>query len=80
MTPNTFQWSKVSKENWYYYQVGEGQFSYSWELPGIQMFFSYNIPFAKAKLIADEVIGNIIATGQDAKLVVLDSSNAHRFD
>lgn len=26
MTPNTFQWKKVNRDDWYYYQVGEDEF------------------------------------------------------
>ena len=80
MTPNTFKWTKVVRDDWYYYQVGEDEFTYSWEMPGIQMTFNKEISFIKAKQIADEVIDNIIATGQEAELVVLNGSNAYRFD
>jgi hypothetical protein len=80
MTPNTFSWTKVNRDNWSYYKVGEDEFTYSWEIPGIQMTFNVEITFEKAKKIADEVIDNIKTTGQEAELIVLDSSNIHRFD
>ena len=80
MTPNTFQWKKVSRDNWYYYLVGEDEFTYSWEIAGIQMTFNKEIKFEKAKRIAEEVISNIKAVGQEAELVVLNSSTVYRFD
>jgi hypothetical protein len=66
MTPNTFQWKKVNRNDWYYYLVGEDEFTYSLEMPGIQMTFNKEISFEKAKQITDEVINNIKATGQEA--------------
>jgi len=80
MTPNTFQWKKINRNDWYYYQVGEDEFTYSWEMPGIQMTFNKEILFEKAKQIADEVIDNIKAAEQEAELVVLNNSNIYRFD
>lgn len=80
MTPNTYQWKKVDRDGWYYYQVGEDEFTYSWEMPGIQMTFNKEISFEKAKRIAEEVISNIKAAGQKAELVVLNSSTVYRFD
>lgn len=80
MTPNTFEWKKVNRDDWYYYQVGEDEFTYSWEMPGIQMTFNKEISFEKAKQIADEIICNIKATGQEAKLVISNSSTVYRFD
>jgi hypothetical protein len=38
-----------------YYQVDKDEFSYSWEMPGIQMTFNPEITYLKAKQIADEV-------------------------
>ena len=80
MTPNTFTCNKVNKDDWTYYQVGEDQFSYSVEEPGIQMTFNREMSFNKAKKIADEIIGNIKATGQEAQLIVLDTTKVYRFD
>ena len=54
------------------YKVGQDEFSYSVEEPGIQMTFNKEINFDKAKKIGDEVISNIIATGQQAELLILD--------
>lgn len=80
MTPNTYVWSKVNWNEWTYYQVGADEFSYSWEEPGIQMTFNNEITFEKAKAIAEEVIGNIKATGQEAALIVLNSSKVYGFE
>ena len=80
MTPNSFEWIKIEKNNWTYYQVGQDEFSYSWEAPGIQMTFNESIPFQKAKKIAEEVIENIKATGQIPELVTLDKTKVYRFD
>ena len=79
MTPNTFTWSKVSRDDWTYYLVGPDEFSYSWEEPGVQMTFNNDMPFQKAKTIAEEVIGNIKASGQEAELIILNSSQAYGF-
>jgi hypothetical protein len=49
MTPNSFEWTKINKNDWTYYQVGQDEYSYSWEMPGIQMTFNESIPFQKAK-------------------------------
>jgi hypothetical protein len=80
MTPNTFVWSKANRNNSTYYQVGADEFSYSWEEPRIQMTFNKDIPFEKAKQVAEEVIGNIKAAGQEAELIVLNSSQVYRFE
>jgi phosphopentomutase len=72
-------WQKVDRDNCYYYQVEGDEFTYSWEMAGIQMTFNKEISFEKAKQIADEVIDNIKASGQKAELIVLDSSNVYRF-
>ena len=80
MTPNTFPWTKKIKENWNFYQVGQDEFSYSIEPPGIQMTFNKEMSFNKAKRIADEVVNNIIATGQEAELIILNRNDVYRFD
>jgi len=79
MTPNTFEWVKTIKDGWPYYQVGLDEFSYSVEDPGIQMTFNKEIQYKKAKQIADEIIANILETGQKAELVILDKSKVYRF-
>jgi len=43
------------------------------------MTFNKEMPYDKAKKIAEEVISNIKATGQDAELVELDKSKVYRF-
>jgi hypothetical protein len=80
MTPTSFEWTKTNKNDWTYYQVGQDEFSYSWEMPGIQMTFNESIPYQKAKKIADEIIENIRATGQIAELVTLDKTKVNRFE
>ena len=80
MTPNSYKWIKIIKDNWNYYQVGEDEFSYSVEEPGIQMIFNNEIIFDKAKRIGDEIIANITATGQKAELIILDKKKNYRFD
>lgn len=79
MTPNSFEWIKVEKDGWPYYQVGQDEFSYSWEPPGIQMMFNDGITFQKAKNIADEIMGNIKEMGQYADLVILESGKIYKF-
>jgi hypothetical protein len=80
MTPNSLKWKKILKNGWEYYQVGQDEFSYSFEEPGIQITFNKEISFSKAKIIADEVITNINETGQKAELLVLDKKQVHGFD
>lgn len=80
MTPNSLECTKIHKNNWDFYQVGQDEFSYSVEEPGIQMTFNKEIKFDKAKKIGDEVIANIIATGQEAELLILDNKKVYRFD
>ena len=80
MTPNSFQWTRVERDNWIYYQVGQDEFSYSWEMPGIQMTFNDAIPFQKAKEIAGEVIENLKRTGRMVELLILDKTKVYRFD
>ena len=79
MTPRSFEWIKVSKNGWTYYQIGQDEFSYSWEIPGIQMTFNESMPYQKAKKIADEVVENIKGTGQSAELVTIDKTKVYRF-
>ena len=80
MTPRSFDWTKIAKNEWTYYQVGQDEFSYSWEIPGIQMTFNESISYQKARRIADEVVENIRATGQAAELVPLDKTQVCRFE
>lgn len=80
MTPNSLEWTKIHKNDWDFYQVGQDEFSYSIEEPGIQMTFNKEILFDKAKKIVDEVITNIIAIGQEAELLILDNKKIYRFD
>lgn len=80
MTPVSFEWTKTTKNDCTYYQVGEDEYSYSWEMPGIQMTFNESISYQKAKKIADEVVENIRATGQAAELVTLEKTKVYRFD
>jgi len=80
MTPKSFKWSKTTKNDWHYYQVDQDEFCYSIEEPGIQMTFNKEITFDKAKKIADEIIANIIATGQNAELIILDNRKVYRFN
>lgn len=69
----------IEKNNWVYYQVGEDEFTYSIEMPGMQMTFNTKMPFEKAKKIAEEVIMNIKGMGQDAELTILDNSKMYKF-
>ncbi|ASU32274.1 hypothetical protein [Mucilaginibacter xinganensis] len=79
MVPISLICRKVEKDNWIYYQIGNDEFSYSFEPPGIQMTFNKEITFNKAKQIADEVLNNIRSTGQEAELVILSSGNIYKF-
>ena len=61
MTPDTISWIKIIKEGWVYYQVEKDEFSYSMEISGIQMTFNLEMPYAKARTIADEVMKKLSA-------------------
>ena len=80
MTPNSFEWKKVIKDEWPYYVVGEDEFSFSWEMPGIQFTFNNEVKYEKAKKIADEIIENLNSIGQNAELLILESNKVYRFD
>lgn len=80
MTPGSFSWSKTTRNNWNYYQVGSDEFSYSWEIPGIQMTFNNEIKYAKAKQIADEVVSKISNyTGQTIELIFISKDRVISF-
>ena len=80
MTPNSFEWKKVIKDDWPFYVVGEDEFSFSWEIPGIQFTFNKEVKYEKAKKIADEIIENINSIGQKAELIILEKNKIYRFD
>jgi len=79
MTPNTFEWRKVIKDEWPFYKVGKDEFSFSWEIPGIQFTFNKEVKYEKAKKIADEIIENINSIGQKAELLTLESNKIYKF-
>ena len=79
MTPNSFKWKKVIKNEWPFYIVGEDEFSFSWEIPGIQFTFNKEVKYEKAKKIAYEIIENINSIGQKAELVILEKNKVYRF-
>lgn len=80
LTPNSFEWRKIERENCTYYHIDNDEYSCSLEEPGIQLSFNEEIPFKKARQIANEVVDNIKATGQYAELVVLKKSTVYRFE
>jgi hypothetical protein len=70
MTPDSIPWSKVFKNERTYYQVGKDEFSYSREMPGIQMTFKAKITFEKARQIVEEVADKLIKyTGQEIEVL-----------
>ena len=80
MTPNTYEWRKIERDGWLYFQVCNDEFSYSFEPPGFQMSFNQEITYVKAKAIADEVVLNIEGKGFKPELVVLSSKRVYKFD
>lgn len=80
MTPTSTPVTKQERDGWIYFQVDGDEFSYSWEEPGIQMVFNKEATFAKAKLIADEVVEKLKVAGYEVNLLVLDNSTVYRFD
>jgi len=79
MTPNSFEWEKVIKDEWPFYTVGEDEFSFSWEISGIQFTFNKEVKYQKAKKIADEIIENLNSIGQKAELLTLESNKIYKF-
>ena len=81
MTPDTFKWEKEIKNDQAYYKVGDDRYSYSWEIPGIQMMFNSDIAYEKAKLIADEIVKKLTKySGQEIELIFISTNNVVRFD
>lgn len=80
MTPKSYPSKLVIHDKEYYYEIDGDRLYYSWEPPGIQMTFNPEISYTKAKQIADEIIKNILATGQQAELLELDSDHLYRFE
>lgn len=81
MTPNSIKWEKIIKNGWVYYQVGKDEFSYSWEMPGIQMTFNEEIFYDKAKTIADEIISKLTKyTEREINLIVISKDQIVSFD
>ncbi len=68
------------KDDWPFFKVDNDEFSYSFEEVGIQMTFNSEMDFEKAKKIAQEVVENILSTGQDAELIILDTDTIYSFD
>ena len=81
MTPDNISWTKISKDNWYYYVVGQDEFTYSWEPPGIQMTFNDDIIYDKAKDIAEQVVTKLKNfSGLDIDLVFIDKQQLIKFE
>jgi hypothetical protein len=80
LVPASFQIQKVERNGWGYFEASGDEFSYSWELPGIQMTFNKECSFQKAKQIADEVVQKLNAAGFDAELIVIDNSQIIKFE
>ncbi len=72
MTPDSMPWTKVLKNERTCYQVGVDEFSYSREMPGIQMTFNAEITFEKARQIVEEVANKLIKyTGQEIEVLFI---------
>ena len=56
MTPESMGWTKTVRDNCSNYHVDKDEFSYSWEMPGIQMTFNSEMAYHKAKQIVDEIV------------------------
>jgi len=70
MTPDSLQWTKVSKNDKTFYQVGKDEFSYSTDKSGIQMTFNHEITFEKARQIVEEVSNKLTQyTGKEINVL-----------
>ncbi len=75
MTPNSMQWVKIVKDGCDYYRVGDDEYSYSWEMIGIQMVFNAEVSYIKAHKIVYEIINNLRYIGTNASLIIVDKSD-----
>jgi len=81
MTPDSMPWTKVSTKDWTYYKVGEDEFSYSCELPGIQMTFNAEITFEKARQIVEEVANKLKKhSGQEIEVIFIPTDTIARLE
>jgi hypothetical protein len=80
MLPKSLELKEIKRDNWTYYQFGENEFTYSYEMVGIQMTFNDNIDYRKAKEIVDEVLEQIKCFGQKPELLILRSDTLYKFD
>lgn len=80
LTPNSMSWEKIIRDDWPFFRIGSDEFSYSWEMSGIQMTFNAEITYEKARKIADEVINNLRRLGQNPELVEIFSDEIAEFD
>lgn len=81
MTPSSIPWKKIIRNNWAYYQVGNDEFSYSWEPPGIQMTFNGEMPYDKAKAIGDEVVAKLSKyINQEISLIFISHDHIIKFE
>jgi len=80
MLPKSLELKEIQRDNWTYYQFGENEFTYSYEMVGIQMTFNDNIDYRKAKEIVDEVLEQIKCFGQKPELLILRSDTLYKFD
>jgi len=79
LAPASMKVEQVERKGWIYFQANGDEFSYSWEIPGIQMMFNKECTFEKARQIAEKVVENLKSAGFDAELVIIDNSQITKF-
>jgi deoxyribodipyrimidine photolyase len=76
MTPDSLPWTKASKKDRTWYQVGKDEFSYSLEERGIQMIFNAGMKFEKARKIVEEVETKLKAySGKEIEILFIPTDN-----
>ncbi len=71
MTPNSFDWTKVTMKNSTIYTVNEESYNFSQDTDGLHMSFTPGFTFTIARQIVNEIIKNLNQAGQTAELAVL---------
>ena len=74
MTPDSIPWTKTSKNDRTWYEVGKDGFSYVRGERGIQMMFNREIRFEKARKIIEEVETKLTAySGREIEVIFIST-------
>ena len=70
------EWMRTSTDKWLHYQPTGDEYCYSFELPGIKLIISGELPYEKVKTLADEFVKNLQHhySGMKIELVTIDKT------